>query len=382
MTCIWTIQEGHRRRAVSVPMLAVSSTTLIGVAALTIDVGSLLRAREESQIAADSAALAGAMELLDRDKLSGTPDMTEEIIAARQAALNYAARNEVINAAPELDPDQDVEVGYMEDLNFPNAALAFDDPNLFNTVMVRVHGSVAMSFASIFGIHMSQAGAMGAATYKDGVVGFRVTPDSGPAGLMPFALHIDAWEGLLADTWTSSDSWAYDPDTDSVGSGSDNIRELNLYPGAGTDQLPPGNFGTVDIGSSNNSTAVIERQILYGITAEDLEWHGGELVLNADGELFVEGDTGLSAGIKDELEAIIGEPRTILLFNHVEGPGNNAVYTIVGFAGIRVMYVKLTGAMHTKKLLIQPEFVTDDAAITDAGPGQSYFVLQPVLLTR
>ena len=73
------------------------------------------------------------------------------------------------------------------------------------------------------------------------------------------------------------------------------------------------------------------------------------------------------AAIKDELESIIGLPRAIPLFSEVTGNGNNAMFTVVGFAGIRIMEVKMTGAMSKKRVIIQPAFVVDDAGIT--GPG-------------
>jgi hypothetical protein len=146
--------------------------------------------------------------------------------------------------------------------------------------------------------------------------------------------------------------------------------------------LPPGNFGTVDIGNPNNSTADLSRQIRYGVNADDLAYFGGELKLGADGTLQLTGDTGLSAAIKDDLTSIIGQPRAIPLFSTVAGPGNNSVFTIVGFAGIRILDVKLTGSMSSKKVIIQPAFIVDDAVLTGPGSGSSYFVYQPVHLVR
>jgi hypothetical protein len=192
---------------------------------------------------------------------------------------------------------------------------------------------------------------------------------------------VDSWNDLLAGAVSTGDNYEYD-ESSGVSSGSDNILELNLYPGAGVSQLPPGNFGTVDIGSSNNSTAVLSRQIRYGVTEADLAFHGGELSLGSSGSFQLNGDTGLSAAIKSDLEAIIGEPRTILLFNTVTGNGNNSMYTIVGFAGIRVLNVKLTGSMSSKEVIIQPAYVVDDSAMTGPGSGSSYFVMKPVFLSR
>ena len=64
-----------------------------------------------------------------------------------------------------------------------------------------------------------------------------------------------------------TDDYKYNFDRSLVEKGSDGIREVNLYPqGTGS----PGNRGTVDIGGANNRTADIARQIVNGITAQDL----------------------------------------------------------------------------------------------------------------
>ena len=44
----------------------------------------------------------------------------------------------------------------------------------------------------------------------------------------------------------------------------------------------------------------------------------------AGGKLYLNGDTGISAGVKDELASIKGQPRIIPIFSTVSGNGNNA----------------------------------------------------------
>lgn len=383
-----------RRRGNAAVLTAVSCTTLIGFMALSVDVGMLYNTRAELQRTADSAAMAAAWKLLDKDKLSGTPDMTAEIYSAKAEASAYAAMNKVLNAAPLVDQnygnatDGDVLAGYLYDPNDQSEPISTSDPDLFNTIQVRVHrdsvrnGPVGLFFARIFGKQEVGVSASAAAVLKDGVVGWRVSPKTGNAGVLPLALHVNTWNALLAGTKTSGDKYTYDEEAGTLSLGGDGVNELNLYPGAGADQLPPGNFGTVDIGSANNSTADISRQIRYGLNEADLAYYGGEFKLGPGGTLLLEGDTGLSAAIKDDLEAIKGLPRAIPLFNHVAGPGNNAVYTIVGFAGIRIMNVKLTGAMSKKAVIIQPAHLVDDTVITGPGSGSSYFIYEPVRLVR
>ena len=154
---------------------------------------------------------------------------------------------------------------------------------------------------------------------------------------------------------------------------------MNLYPqGTGS----PGNRGTVDIGSSNNSTADIARQIVYGISAHDLSYLGGKIQFDANGELQLNGDTGISAGVKDELASIIGKPRVIPIFSKVQGPGNNAQYTIVKWFGIRIMDVQLTGAMSKKHVTIQAAPMVVHGVLPSATTGTSAYVYSPVVLVK
>jgi Flp pilus assembly protein TadG len=386
--------DHYRRRGAVAALTAVSGTVLVGFIALTVDLGVLYNVRAELQRTADAAAMAGAWEMV----LARQNEASEEevLAAARDRVLHVARLNRVqgrvleVDENPGNDPDGDVVLGYLENATNRNAPLDTSDPSRFNTVMVTVrrseirNGPVQLFFAQIFGVRTGSVEATAAATFRDGVVGFN---HNGSPRLLPFALHVDAWNGLLDGTFTTGDSFGYDRDTGLVTAGRDGELELNLYPGGGSGQLPPGNFGTVNIGTSGGSASTLSRQILEGVDAEDLEYHGGELVLGEDGtlslggqEFELSGDPGLSASIEKALLAIKGQARIIPLFDEVSGSGNNAVFRIVGFAGIRIMDVKLTGSMSKKRVIIQPSHVMDDSAI--AGSGSSYFVYEPVRLSR
>ena len=378
----------NRRRGVAIVMVVVSLPVLAGVAALTIDLGYLQLVRQELQISADSAAMAAAWELLDTDRLRGWDDPSQELAAAKARAAEFAAGNLIMRRPVNLDLIGDVQIGYMEDPSDPAGVMTFADPKAFNTVSVVVrrdagmNGPINLLFAGIFGLSTTDVSARAAAIFKDGVRGFRVTPDSGNSSLMPLALHIDAWTNLLNGTFTHGDNYGFDENLNTVTANPDGVQEISMYPNGGEYQLPPGSFGTVDIGVSGNSTAVVERQIVDGVNADDLAHYGGELALGDDGTLTLTGDTGLSAGMKDSLVDIIGLPRTIPLFDTVVNPGNNAEFRIVGFAGIRIVAVKLTGAMNKKYVLIQPSFVVDATAVTGPGTGTSYYVYEPVRLVQ
>lgn len=377
-----------RRRGGSAVFVAISLVTLLACASLTIDTGMLYSTRTELQRTADAAALAGTLRLMDNARLKDSSQLTQVISASRDVVSEYSGRNAVNNESP-IVTSGDVSVGYLKDPNSRTEEMDTSDPTRFNAIRVLVrrddvaNGPVDLFFAKLFGKTSSEVTASAAAAFMDGVVGFRPTSGTGNAGILPLALKDTAWRDLLNGTHTTGDVYSYDPESGTVSGGQDGIEELNLYPGSGGTQLPPGNFGTVNIGPSNgNSTAHLSSQIRFGVTEADLAPYGGELKLGPDGTLDLNGDTGLSAGIKDDLTAIIGQPRVIPIFSTVAGPGNNAQFTIVGFAGIRILGVKLTGSMNSKYVIIQPALVVDDSAITDEADGSSYFVYQPVRLVQ
>jgi len=387
-------QHQHTRRGAVAVQVVASAIVLFGMVALTVDIGVVSTARTELQSAADAAALAGADRLLDDDRLKGVTQRNAVYAAARQATVDFVNLHRVLGLNLQCDlnagnaPEGDVVLGYLADLRDRVTPIDYGQLAKFNTVTARLrcdgtrNAAIPLTFAPVFGVSSNAIESQATAGFQDGIIGFRVSHPDQTAHLMPLALHRNAWLTLITSpAGSSNDLYTYDKDSGSVSNGGDGIPELNLYPGAGVGQLPPGNFGTVDIGSPNNSTCDISRQIRYGVSADDLAYFGGELRLGSDGTLQLNGDTGLSAAIKDDLEAIKGQPRAIPLFVTVAGNGNNAQYTIVGFAGVRIMYVKLTGSMSGKRVIIQPAIVKDSAAIGGTN-NNSYYVYKPVVLCR
>ncbi|MFH1264146.1 MAG: TadG family pilus assembly protein [Planctomycetota bacterium] len=374
-----------RRRKRKANVLVLTAFFMVGIFALlacAVDLGYLQVARTELQRSADAAALAATWELLDEGALSGnsSPYYLQEL--AEDKAFEYAALNTVTTQGPALDY-QDILVGYLANPMDPTSPLVLGSPNPANAVQVLVrksagqNGEVPLFFARALGVGGSTLEATATAALLNDFKGFTLPGSGENLGMLPIALDLDTWNGLLAGVGT--DGWTWDAGLEQVTAGSDGILEVNLFPqGTGS----PGNRCTVDIGSSNNSTADIARQITDGINEADLAHHGGELVLDENGELFLNGDTGISAGVKDELASIKGQPKIIPIFSQVTGPGNNAQYTIVAFAGIRIMEVKLTGSMNSKRVIIQPAIIKTLGGIPGSGGQTSQFVYSPVWLVR
>lgn len=376
--------RSDRRGSVTV-LAALLSIALLALVALAVDVGYILSSKEELQRCADAAALAAAWEY--GKGLSDGYSSEEARVLAVAAAGQYSDANRVGNkglelvANPSNSPQGDIVFGYIS--NFGLGGGSFDPTNTqaFNAVRVKVrrdntkNGELPLFFARVLGRSgQSIVGQATAAIIRD-VKGFKAASDGSNIDILPITLDYPTWV-----SWTQGvgeDKWTWNPESKTVTPGADGWPEVNIYPiGNGS----PGNRGMVDIGSSNNSTADIARQILYGISAADLAHHGGKLEFDSSGKLYLNGDTGISAGVKDELAAIKGQPRTIPIFEAVHGPGNNAVYTIVAWQGIRIMDVKLTGPMNSKNVTVQMAPVVGRGIIPSETSGMSKYVYSPAIL--
>lgn len=351
---------------------------LVAIMAMTLDLNNISIARSELQRSADASALAACWELYDQKILSSpAEDLTYNV---QQSAESVAANNEVGGESPSVSyQHSDIMIGEwsVDDTEIQ----ATNDESRFNAVRVTlrrevdVNGQVPLHFARVLGIEGQSLRSSSTAVLLRSVRGFSLPPDTEQTlDILPIALDLQTWNQVLAGT--TSDSFRIV--NGQVVSGSDGISECSLYPeGTGA----PGNRGTVDIGGSNNSTNDISRQILTGISIQDLEDLGRPLTFDEQGYLDLNGDTGLSAGIKDELASIVGRRRIIPIYESVSGNGNNAVYRIVRFEGVTILSVKLTGSPKQKHVTIQPSpMLARGAVIVEGQSAESDYLFTPVVL--
>src|SRR5947208_1950258 len=103
-----------RPRGATLALTAVMLPVLMGLVAVSVDIAITATARDQLQTAADSAALAGARQLLSQARMQGTATVTSSDIAqARSKAIAFAAmpHNTVLGNSATL-ASSDVTVGY------------------------------------------------------------------------------------------------------------------------------------------------------------------------------------------------------------------------------------------------------------------------------
>jgi Flp pilus assembly protein TadG len=365
-------EKRAKRRGAIFALTAALLIVIFAFTAFTVDVGYIALARGQLQNAADAAAKAAAAEL--PAAMGKGPILTSDQASAlgRQAAVDMAAANRAGDRdAIFADGARDVRLGRVV---WDAAGQTWQKNwgatpyNMAEVTLQRnsasgssADGALPLFFAPVIGHNTANLSVKATAAFLPGV-GFRVRPGSGmTVGILPIALDIETWENLMDGV--GGDNYRYNADNGTVSAGSDGVLEVNLYP-TGSNLMPPGNRGTVDLGSPNNSTADLTRQIRYGLNEFDLSFFPNGEIRTDNGPLAINGDTGLSAGIKDDLEAIKGQPRAIPIFTSVSGPGNNATYTVVKFVGIRILYVKLTGSPSQKSVVVQPAPFVEPSVIS------------------
>jgi Flp pilus assembly protein TadG len=393
--------KAHPQRGAVLVLVAVMMAFMLTMVAFAVDVGFMHCAKTDLQRSADAAAIAACWELRKTPSAT-TPDMTStEVTNARTQAVSYAGLNKVLNAATSVNSNTsnstsgDVVVGYLSSPSSPSCAMDTSQLTKDNSVKVTVrrssaeNGTVPLFFAKVLGLSSETMSASATAAILSNFNSFKIPSNSDTIGILPFALDKYTWDTMLAGTVQTgpdgglgTDLWNYNSSTGAVTSGSDGVHEVNLYPQKSVQSTAPGNRGTVDIGPSGNSTSDIARQIVYGVNQSDLNAIGGALTFDSNGHIFLNGDTGISAGIKDELNSIKGKPRIIPIFDVVAGNGNNAQYEIVAFAGVRITDVKLNGKMNAKHVTIEPADISTLGGSSNGGTTKTYFIYSPVWLVR
>jgi Flp pilus assembly protein TadG len=371
------------RRGVVAVWTAVSVVTLLGFAALSVDLGYLYMIRGEIQNVADAGALAGASAYFTDTALKQDQSGLRTLVVQRSQSISLANRTE--NKATILDA-ADVLIG-RHDFSNPLAPLtAAGRWNAVDTTVRRTVGSsngpVNLFFANVFGISQKGLIATARAAVDDRFAGYRLLEDG---VMLPFTIFRDTYNNMLV---TGQDVYSHDGKV--VLLMSDGIREIKLYPwkddsDAGGDA--PGNFGTLNIGVPNMGTVTLAEQILHGVTAEQMRSEFGVsdlMFYDVHGQPYTytcTGNPGLSTTLRNEVEARIGDVVGYFIHQSVAQGGSNCVYVICAIRFGRIMGLHMTGALKNRSIIIQPAPYTSLSIVVDSGaPSANGYVGRAVLV--
>jgi Flp pilus assembly protein TadG len=350
----------RRRRGAVVVLIAFLMIPVLMIVAFAVDYGFLLVVQSNLQRAADSAALAAAHELVADD------DGSQDASGVRNMAKQYATYNTDLGQNFAV-ADADIELLRYDPATIYSGSTAYFSTGTYDTVRVTlrrdntINSPVSLFFSKVMGFETQNVSASATAVLRRGTA---MRPG---ADVLPFSLHIDTWNAMnLGDEFTVyGDQRVLDEDGNVV----------------------PGNWGTVDIGSENNSTADISDQILNGLRQVDLDALAsstdpyGDPRIPTNTELWapvwVQADPGLSAGLKNAVEQIHGQQRMIPLYDSMYGSfssgssgkgkgssstggGNNPEFHVVGWGVVKVITSDWQGAANSS-VTVRRSYMYDGA---------------------
>ncbi len=391
---------GNRKRGVVAIQVGVMMVSLLGFAALTVDVGTLFNVRGDLQRTADSAALAGASAYITdsmmriRQGTGGSESVGQVETMVDDRVNSFALMNGTFGQTSSNVESGDMSFGWINVYSGTEPIQTGGAPIDYNAVRVVVrrengesdssNGPVQLFFAPIFGKFVAESSASAVAVFDDRFSGF--TPSDPDADLLPFTIHEDAF---IQDLVNGGDTYSYNESSDSVNDSPDGIREVRIYPyplsGGGYTE-GDGNFGMLNIGTGNQGVSAEEQQIINGVPASDFEMEVGtsDLTFFDDSgnstTYDITGSPGLEASLKDTLSQKVGDVVGFFLHTNVILSGSNAIYTITELRFGRVMAIKLTGPPEGRGVFIQPtSYVGGGVRIDPEAPSSNGMVGRLVL---
>jgi Flp pilus assembly protein TadG len=315
------------RAGVIVVLAGVLMATLVGLVAFAVDYGYLLKTRTDLQRAADASSLAAVRDLIRKS------DGTQDLDQTRATVRAYVQNN--LNDPSFQVAASDIQIGrYDPSSIYSNVTLL--NTGTFDTVRVTLrrdgatNPSVPLFFARLLGKDQSTVVAGATAVLQKAEA---ILPGT---AVLPFGTPKSLWDSLSpGDLWSA------------YGDG-------KLKDGAGN--TVPGNWGTVDIGPTSNSTDALNDQILDGLQQSDLD------ALYTDGRnsqssyidsavpMWLQGDTGLSSGLKQSVLQSYGKQKLIPIYDALGDSmvGGNLEFHIVGWGVVTVIDSEWKGETNTR----------------------------------
>jgi len=358
-----------------IALVVIMLVFLVGMVAFAIDTGYVAATRTRLQGDSDAGVLAGAC------KLGTWPGQEVPESAAKAEVRKFVTLNEDLTVRNE-----DLRLVRYNPLKPASERLSTTysvatPPNACELTLRRdqlANGRLNLSFGPVLG-HSAADVRVKSMAYILPAKGIKAG-----APMLPYTMQVDYYFACVGQQRTGIDGKPIEvadnytvQSNGTVTPGPDGVFECVLF---SSTQNKPGNFGSLDIGSSSNGTPELQRQILRGPTSADFHDPDFFAKIAADEALYtpvvLTGDTGLSTSTRHAFDITFGQPRIIPLYDSVVGTGDGAAYHIVGYAAITVLVEEFNG--NPKKLWIQPsKVITNRATAGDIDGPVSYGVFMP-----
>jgi hypothetical protein len=292
--------------------------------AFSVDYGYLLKAKTDLQRAADAAALAAVQSL-------PTPDGSyPDVETVRAVVRSYAAAN----AGDQFTVlDADIEIGRFEPSTIYSKVeiLHSGIPDTVRVTLRRdgnANPRAQLFFAKAIGFGEAAVTATATAALQ------KASGLKAGADILPFAVPLDEWQKQEL-----GESWSIYGDGRIVDDWGNEVA---------------GNWGSVDVGHSSNSSDDINDQVLTGLKQSDIDALYAEGAIpvtthiNALHPMWLDADSGLSSGVKNAIYEIINEQRLVPIYDTLlNAGGDNMQAHIVRWGVVTVSDSRFWGAKKT-----------------------------------
>lgn len=362
-----------------VPALAFAMLVVGLAIALVVDRLWLDAARIELTAAAEAAALAAANEMADDALLRPDTDLQPLLDAARQKAVEVAARNQAAGSPVTLNPAEegDIRFGRLIRDGKTGKPLFLETEHRPTSVVVfaeRTHGRgnpVALFFRQLSGQSAGNLIVSAEATIDNRIAGVRPYKGANTPAI-PLAVLDKHLDPKRLDTWTlqidgrvGSDDFGFDAATGQVTPGADGIPEILVHSApqqAKEEDVQKANCHLADIGT-RLQPAAISRQFEEGWNYEDLADFGDEFRTDA-GPQPLDSNAILTDADTASLEALVGQARICVLYANPRSVGSTGECKIEAtrLVAVRILNVR-RATKKSVEILIQPAVVTTRTAL-------------------
>jgi Flp pilus assembly protein TadG len=368
----------QQRRGTIAPLAAILSVFIVAMVAFSVDTSWIVLTRSELQNAADSAALAGAGQLMDGYVLYNLPNQTAStkvtiinsaISSAQVAAKQYAGYNAAGGVTNLVLNDADIQVGFLDQSGKFTASNSNGPyPNTVKVLMRRdakANQSLRLFFAPVLGVTTMDVNAPSSATCYAGTIN-SFNPATGQnVNLLPVTYDVNAWSNFIKT------GKAPDGSTNTAGNGSPQVQ---IYPSV----KDVGNFGLISLNDAHVGASTVTQWINQGASPTDIQSLINNnlipLANHPSNTWTWNAENGFKATDVTAMNAYTGTTYLIPLFQPVStgpippyqaGVGNGSwyFYDVVQFVAVTIMPVNDVN----RTIVVQPGAYIDPSAVFTPG---------------
>lgn len=371
-----TVSQATGRRGIITPLAAMVLLVVLAGISLVVNRLWLDAATLEVTTCIETAVLAAGQELAADELLKEKPDYELLMKRAEKAANKAIVLNTVAGQRIGIPLTKDnnlffgksvpvADTGIKRFLQTDHQPMSIQ---LKTQQTGRINNPVAELMSEFTSSNLGTAGSQIEASIDNHIVGVRPF-DNVSIPAFPLAILKNDPSGKITETWElqidqkkGKDEYRFNPDTKTVTRGSDGIPEIQLTGKPRRGNISDANLQLLDFGSLHNSNA-IERQILSGLTKQDLKEFHGELLFSA-GPVQVNCSPQIEDNEQDAFQKMKGQCRICFLYDKVESSSRSytGLADCTNMVAARIMSIKRL-ENQTCEIILQPGVMTTRTAI-------------------